>query len=191
MQAGPNTMINRMIRAAKLDNSLYDEVEHDISLTQEAAMIIGIVALSGAVSAFLGSLIGGSPLAGLGMAAIFVIMAYVGWVIWSYITYWVGTSLFGGTATPGEMMRCIGYAQSPRVLEILGFIPCLGGLIAVAAGIWSLVASVVAIRQALDFDTGKAIATAVVGWIVVFIIYCTIFMITGMGALMGSMLMGS
>ena len=32
-------------------------------------------------------------------------------------------------------------------------------------GIWILIAGIIAIRQALDFSTGKAILTVVLGWL--------------------------
>ncbi|MBI3967500.1 MAG: YIP1 family protein, partial [Chloroflexi bacterium] len=94
-----------------------------------------------------------------------IIAAFVGWVVWAYLTYFIGTSIFGGTATPGEMLRTIGFAESPSVLNILSFIPFLGAIIGLVAAIWALVCGVVAIRQALDFSTGKAILTAVIAFI--------------------------
>ena len=42
----------------------------------------------------------------------------------------------------------------------------LKGLIQSIAQFWMLIAGVVAIRQALDFTTGRAIATVLLGWIV-------------------------
>ena len=36
----------------------------------------------------------------------------------------------------------------------------------VVVGVWTLITTVVAVRAALDFSTGRAIATAIVGWIV-------------------------
>jgi len=50
-----------------------------------------------------------------------------------------------------------------------------------AVWIWLLVTGVIAIRQALDFTTGKAILTAVVGWLAVVIVMSVL---GGMGALM-------
>ena len=67
--------------------------------------------------------------------------------------------LFNGTTDMGEMLRVLGFAQAPRVI---GVIPFLGPV----AAIWVLVASVVAIREGLDFGTGRAIGTAIGGWLV-------------------------
>jgi hypothetical protein len=51
------------------------------------------------------------------------------------------------------------------VLHVLGIIPVLGGIIRFGVAIWVLIAGIIAIRQALDVSTGKAILTAVLGWL--------------------------
>ena len=90
----------------------------------------------------------------------------LGWASWAAITYWIGTRFFGGTATWGELARTLGFAKSPGVLLVLGIIPVLGGLVHLVVWIWMLVAGVIAIRQALDIDTGKAVLVALCGFAV-------------------------
>ena len=115
-------------------------------------------------------------------------MAFVGWIAWSYITYWIGTSMFKGQATPGELLRTIGFAQTPGVLSILSFIPILGGLVGLVVFVWMIVAGVIALRQALDISTGQAVITAIVGFIPMFLLYCLIGALIGGGsALTGAM----
>ena len=63
-------------------------------------------------------------------------------------------------------MRTIGFSNSPRVLGFLLFIPILGLVINFIVSIWALVAGVIAVRQALDFSTLRAIGTCIVGWII-------------------------
>ena len=92
-------------------------------------------------------------------------LAFVGWLLWSGVTYLIGDKLLGGTATWGELLRTIGFAQSPGVLYVLAVLPIVGGLVRLLVMIWLLVAGIVAIRQALDFSTGKAVLTAVLGWL--------------------------
>jgi hypothetical protein len=49
------------------------------------------------------------------------------------------------------------------------------------SGLWSLAAMVVAVRQALDYDsTGRAIAVCVVGWLVQMLIIAIPFLVLGM-----------
>ena len=48
---------------------------------------------------------------------------------------------------------------------MLAIIPLLGWIVAIVVLVWVLVASIIAIRQALDFSTGRAIGTALLGFI--------------------------
>lgn len=146
----------RMIGAATLSVPTYEEVEHDTSATGQAAGVVALVAIASAI----GGIGGGGPgiIGGL-------VGAFVGWLIWSAVTLFVGTRLFSGTADMGEMLRTLGFAQSVGVLKVLGIVPLLGWIVSVAVPIWMLVCGVVAIRQALDFTTGKAIATVLIGWL--------------------------
>ncbi|HJR40949.1 MAG TPA: YIP1 family protein [Gemmatimonadaceae bacterium] len=147
--------------AALLDAATYDEVEHDQSATGQAAVVVGIVALASAIGAYR---YGGRGILGS------IIAAFLGWLIWSGITYLIGTRVFKGTATWGEMLRTLGFAQSPGVLLILAIIPFLGVLISFVVGIWTLICGVIAIRQALDLDTGKAVITAILAWLTILLI---------------------
>jgi len=176
-------MFNRVVRAAMLDVDLYEEVEADTSLTQEALMVVILVSIASGIGGFLAGVLGEG---GIGAALInlivTVVIGVVGYYIWAYITYFVGTNLFGGTADVGELLRTLGYASGPRVLGVLAFIPCLGPLAGLVGAIWALVTGVVAVRQALDFDTGNAIITVIVGWLVVFIITLVVTLALGIGA---------
>ncbi|HID63858.1 MAG TPA: YIP1 family protein, partial [Anaerolineae bacterium] len=148
-----------------------------------ALMVVVLVSIASGIGSFLVSLIGGG---GIGAAVISLIIAVVmgvlGYYIWAYITYWVGTKVFDGTADVGELLRTLGYASGPRALGVLAFIPCLGALVGLAGAIWALVTGVVAVRQALDFDTTKAILTVIVGWVIVFVITLVVAAVLGVGA---------
>ena len=144
----------RIIGAATLDVRTYEEIEHDRNATGQAA---GVVAIAAAASA-----IGGLGPAGVSLIG-GTITAFVGWAVWAGVTLAIGTWLFGGTADLGEMLRTLGFANAPGILYIFGFLPFLGGLIGLVVLPWMLACGVVAIRQALDFSTGKAIATALIG----------------------------
>lgn len=159
-------IVNRMIRAAKLDVSLYEEVEKDTTATNQALLVVVIAS----ICAGIGQAIAGGTVIGLVTG---LVTALVGWLIWSFITYIIGTRVFKGPNTEasyGQLLRCIGFSNSPNVLSIFAFIPALGPVIVFIAAIWSLVAMVIAVRQGLDFSTGRAIATCIVGFIVLIVI---------------------
>jgi hypothetical protein len=167
-------MINRMVRAAQFDGHLYEEVERDVDATGQAATVVAIVAIATGI--------GGLREGGIFGLIFGVVGALVGWVVWSAITYWVGKNIFkthNTQVTLGEMLRTLGFAQSPGVLNILGLIPVLGALVSLIVGIWVLVLGVIAIRHAMDFSTGRAIGTALVGFIPYIIILAILAAITG------------
>ena len=146
----------RMVGAAKLDANIYEDVEADVSANGQAAGTVALVAVAQAIGAI------GEGTLGLVTG---VVGALVGWLIWAGVTYLIGAKLLGGTATWGELLRTLGFAQAPGVLSVLGLIPVVGGVVRVAVTVWILLAGVIAIRQALDVSTAKAILTAVLGWL--------------------------
>lgn len=153
----------RMVGAATLNEPTYEEVEHDTTATGQAAMVVALVAVAGAIGSYG---LGG----GVGAAVGQVISAFVGWLIWAAITLFIGTKVFDGTADMGEMLRTLGFAQSVGVVRVLGVVPFVGWIANLIASIWMLVCGVVAVRQALDFTTGKAIGTVVLGWVAMFLV---------------------
>lgn len=150
------SIFDRMKRAAMLDVNVYEEVEADRSATGQAAAVVAMVAVAQAI----GSAGEGAPGIIGGLVA-----ALLGWLIWSGVAYLIGDKLLGGTATWGELLRTIGFAQSPGVFTVLAIVPVVGGLIRFIIAVWILIAGIIAIRQALDFSTGKAVLTAVIGWL--------------------------
>lgn len=166
----PRSLTERMMGAAKLDVSVYEEVEHDHDATSQAATVVAIVAVCAAI---------GSSGEGVDGIVSGLTGAFIGWAVWSAVTYWVGTKFFGGVATFEEMLRTIGFAQSPGVIAILGVVPGIGPLAIAAAGIWQLVTAIVAIRQGLDLDTGKAILVAICGWIAMILAVVGVIMVIG------------
>lgn len=171
--------LGRMIGAAKLDSAIYEEVEHDQDATMQAAGVVALVAVCAAI---------GGATDGSGGVISRPIGALIGWLVWSGLTYVIGTRLLDGVATWGEMMRTIGFAHSPGVLYLLAGLPALGFLVNAVVGIWTLVAGVVAIRQGLDFTTGKAVLTVLIGWAAAIAVGIAIAIVFGVPlAILGSM----
>lgn len=166
-----NMMINRLMRAAMLNADLYEEVEHDESLNTEALAIVVLISFIAGIGSGLAQLLAGAGVGALiGTIIITPILAVIGYLIWAVVAMLIGTNFFGGTSDFGEMRRVLAYAYGPNILGVFAFIPIIGGLLGLVGSIWALVAGVIAIRQAMDFDTVKAIVTVVIGWIAMFII---------------------
>ena len=166
----------RMIRAAKLDVNLYEEVEADKTAMGQA---IGVVVLS-SLAAGIGSM-------SMGGRNLFwgTIVALVGWYIWAYLTYFIGTKILPEAQTKadhGELLRTIGFSSSPGLIRVLGIIPGLTNLVFTVAGVWMLVAMVIGVRQALDYkSTPRAIGVCIIGWIIqaIFLVFLFSFVSGG------------
>jgi len=149
-------IVQRMLGAATLNIDTFEEVEADETATMQAAAVVAMVAVASAV---------GSVGSGGGSILFAPVGQILGWLIWAGVTYLIGDKIFGGTATWGELLRTLGFAQAPGLLLVFAFVPLLGGLLRTVVAVWMLVAGIIAIRQALDFGTGKAVLTAVIGWL--------------------------
>lgn len=177
-------MIDRIMRAIRLDWTVFREIAEDQNAMTEAAIIVTVVTFLSGLGTFIGSLIGkagfGSAL--LGFLSTWLISGILlGWILWAVLTYFVGTLLFQGKTDIPEMMRVLGYANAPNLLGVFGFIPCVGWLIALAGWILSLIAGVIAVREAMEFDTVKAVVTVVIAWVIQLVIALIIGSIIGVG----------
>ena len=167
---------DRIIRAAKLDAQLYEEVEADREATGQAMAVV----VMSAVAAGIGTL-GSGGLFGIAGGTI---LALVGWLIWAFLTYFIGTRLLPEPQTKadfGELLRTIGFASAPGLLRVFGVLPGLGPVIFMAAGIWMLVAMVIAVRQALDYtSTSRAVGVCLIGWLAQVLIVILAIQLFGM-----------
>lgn len=153
-------MIERIVRAIRLDWTVFREIAKDPKAMKEAAIIVTIVTFLSAVG------IGLAKQSFVSFALDWLIAILIGWIGWAVLTYLVGTAIFKGDADIPEMMRVLGYANAPLLLGLFSFIPCVGWLFPIAGGILALVAGVLAVREAMDLDTGNAIVTVVISWII-------------------------
>ena len=163
------SLTSRMVRAAKLDVNLYEEVEADTKANGQALLAVVLVSLASGVGTGITGLITMGGLWFVWGLLVGLVTSLLGWLAWSFLAYILGTTIFKGpetSATWGELLRTIGFSNSPGALRFFSFIPFIGEIIAFIASIWSLVAGVIAVRQALDFSTGRAIATCIVGWLI-------------------------
>jgi len=155
------SVVERAIGAARLDPRAYEEVERDEAATGTALAIVVLVAIASGIgnirdNGILGFVFG-------------VVFSVLGFVLYAGIAYLVGSKLFATTetrATWGQLIRTLGFAQSPGILYVLGIVPVIGAVVSLVVAVWILIASVIAIRQACDFSTGRAVLTAFVAWLI-------------------------
>jgi hypothetical protein len=166
-----------MWNASLLHADTYEEVEADVSSIRQALVVVVLAAAAGGLGSWwLHAVHRGIPTGvALVPVALEVLEPLVLWVGGSFFSYMVGATFFRGPHTEtdfAEVLRTVGFAFAPGLLRLVGFglppIQAVLGLgdsevprIVVNTGLelWVLVAGIVAVRQALDFTTGRAIGT--------------------------------
>jgi len=151
-------MIERIFRAIRLDSVFYREAADDPTLDMESVLIVILVS----VISSLGTLTGqeGSWLAYIGTVANSILL---GWLLWAVVAWFVGKNVLDGEGSLSGILRGLGYASAPRLLGIFGGLPIIGWIFSLAGGILSLIAGIIAIREGMSVDTGKAIIIALLG----------------------------
>ena len=156
------SMVDRMIRAAKLDPQLYEEVEADKGALGQAMAVVVLASVAGGV--------GSGRLGGLSGILIGTVGALIAWFIWAALTYFIGTKILPEPTTRadvGELLRTTGFSSSPGLIRVLGLVPGLTGIVFLISGVWMLTAMIIAVRQALDYrSTFRAVGVCIIGWIV-------------------------
>ncbi len=87
-----------------------------------------------------------------------LVWSLIGWILWSVISLFIGTTIFKGKGDLIGMLRGIGFSYVPQALSI---IPCIGSL---AGFLWSLAAGFIAVGQELSLDSIKALLTIIIGF---------------------------
>jgi len=176
-QAPPPTtgFLRRMLRASALDAELYEEVEADRGATLQAAAVVVLAS----AAAGLGAIENHGP-AGI---VWYTVSAVVGWYVWAFVACEIGTRLLPGAETisdHGELLRTIGFSSAPGILRVFAVIPALASSVFLISTLWMLVAMVVAVRQALDYDsTLRAIAVCALGFPVYALILIATLLLMG------------
>ena len=160
------SLTERMLGAAKLDAATYEEVEADATATPQAMLVVVLASVAAGFGVLRAVGVGGLLMAALA--------SLLGWYVWAFITYFVGTRLLPGPKTQadvGQLLRTIGFSAAPGLIRVLGIIPGLYVPVSFVASLWMLVTMVVAVRQALDYEsTGRAVAVCVIGLIFNFVV---------------------
>ena len=107
----------------------------------------------------------------------------VSWYVWAYLTYFIGTKFLPEPQTQadlGELLRTIGFSSSPGLLRVFYFVPGIGVLVYIISSLWMLVAMIIAVRQALDYNsTLRAVGVCVIGYVIQIFVLVIIFSIFG------------
>jgi hypothetical protein len=186
-----NRMINGIIRAIKLDATFYEEVEQDPSYDQDSLLVVILASVLGGLGGLIGVAMSGEILGAIVAFIVAVILTLIGFFLWVWVATFVGNRFFNGTGQFANLKRAMGFAYAPQLLNLLSFIPCLGGIIGLVAWVLSVIAGVKAVRQSLNQDNTNAILTVVVSAIIVFAITAVIGGILAAIGIGGAAVMGA
>ena len=151
----------RVIGAAKLEVRIFEEVESDPAATGQAMAVVVLSSLAAGLGSY--------GLQGFTGMLRLTAMALIGWAIWAVLIYFIGTKLLPEPQTKSnipEMLRTIGFASAPGLLRFVGILPLIGWLLVLLITVWLLVANIIAVRQALDYQsTPRAAVVCLIGWV--------------------------
>ena len=168
-------LFKRILRAARLDVSLYEEVEADESALNQATLIVILSSIAAGVGSIFSY--------GIMVLIVGTISALIGWYVWAFLTYYIGTKFLPEEKTEadyGQLLRTLGFASSPGLIRVLGIIPGFMGIINFIASIWMLVTMVIAVRQALDYQsTLRAVVVCIIGWVIQWLVIMLIYALFG------------
>lgn len=138
----------RVIGAALLDASVYEGVEADRTALGQATAVVLLSSVAAGIGA---SGLDGPSLATIaGMSA----LALVTWAAWAMLMFQIGARVMPEPQTsssPTELMRTIGFAAAPGLLQVLAVLPRMRAPVFGVVWIWTFVATVMAVRHALDY----------------------------------------
>ncbi len=186
-------LTNRIIGAFTFRKGIYEEVEHDVSFTSTAWLIV-------VVTAFLSNLGSGTSdnlinrFLGAAVGTIFTVIAFA---VATFIISWIGKTLFQADVSFEELVRTLGLAYVWNAIGVIGIVSvisdtlsCLLWPVTLAAALLGLAAWFVATREALDLDWVQTIVTVIIGWVVMLVIGFVASLVVGALGL-GALALGS
>ena len=160
------TFAQRVKGVLLLDARTFEDIEADTTANTQALLVV----VAGSLAAGLGAGVR------LGFAGLLreTLGGLIGWVMWAAVTWVIGAKLLPEPQTRtnmGELLRVIGYAYAPNLFAFFAFLPALDIVVGTAVAFWLLAATVVAVRQALDYvSTLRAAAVVFIGWLIFVVI---------------------
>jgi hypothetical protein len=158
------TFGQRVAGVLRLDGAVFEEIEANRGVTDQAVAVVILASLAQATS-----LVSTFDVIGIAHEAL---LALVRWGLFASITYALGAWIMRDRDTrtnPGELLRVMGFAFAPMCLAVLTVLPIsiLARPIRLFAELWVLAATVVGVRQAFDYrTTRRAVFVVLIGWVI-------------------------
>ena len=152
----PESLVERLIAALRLDINLYRLVSGDPAANSQAFRIVLLAGVSNGLSLT-------RRLGGMGVAA-GVGAAIVGWLLWAAVI-WVAAALLGPRRPGRSLLRALGFANSPGLLLILGAVPMVGAASRLVVVVWLLATTVRAVEAVFAVTSRRAIVITIAAFV--------------------------
>jgi hypothetical protein len=164
-------LVSRMVRAARLDSSVYQEVDAATDATGQAAAVVALGAVAAGVWTAVPQ-VGGGTISTLAALAIGIGVELLSWLVWTLAVYLVGRVPAEGRVSFGGVARAMGFASTPSVLLVFAFVPVLAALVVLLVFVWRILTGVVAVRVSLGLGTGMAVVTMLIATLLQALVFC-------------------
>ncbi|HEU0113401.1 MAG TPA: YIP1 family protein [Thermomicrobiales bacterium] len=173
LTAGKQTFGERLTGVIRLESWVFRDIARDPHAMWQALLVVALAALAnglGHIGGGFGGFIGG------------IVAALVGWGVFCVAAWLIGQRLAPWSAPPpSRLVRLVGFAQAPKLIAALGFLPLVGWFFGAAAALLALIVAIVALRIAFEIDFIRAIAIGVAAIVVSEIVLFVLQTIFGLG----------
>jgi len=158
--------VRRFMGALVLDAATFEDIEADHRAGIQSALVVVLACLAG-----------GFAVAGSSQLTITTFVAGVAatlgaWVVWALMITTIGTLVMPEPTTssrPTELLRAMGFGAAPGVFLAFAAMQAAAPFAVALATLWMIAATVLAVRQALDYSSlGRAVVVCVAAWLVTF-----------------------
>lgn len=169
----PNLILNKIVRLAKLDTTVFDEVRDDVNELIPALIVAGVSALLAGLGTFLwwqfnfDATPDGLFFRGFIMGSIFLAALYFVWILIAYVLL---VQVYKASADLQALIRTMGYAALPLALGVLAFIPVLYPVFAIVPLALLFVMSIYAVQAVTNADSTQVVMANLIGFTVMVLV---------------------
>ena len=157
----------RLMGAAMLDGGTYEQIESDRRANWQAVAVVVMASVAAGFGAHM------EVWGGLGGFVRVSAISLVAWIAWAVLALQIGSRVLPQRQTrsdTGEMMRTLGFATAPGILQVFGMIPGVQAPVLAITSLWMFAAMVVALKHALDYTSlGRALAVCAIAAVIVLV----------------------
>lgn len=177
----PNVTLNRIMRLAKLDTSVFDEVRDDLNELIPALVVAGVSALLMGLGTWLWWMVNwdsdlnpdGLFLNTFLLGSVFTAAMYGVWVLIAYV---VLVQMYKLQVDLNGLIRTMGYAALPLAAGLLGFIPVLYPVFWIVPIAALLVTTAFAVQSASGASSTQVMMANLIGFSVMVLVLSIIAM---------------